>query len=212
MAISLQADSTLPQGYILVDGQRAATISTAGLSATLADGLVTTSALVNDAVTTEKIASSSVTAAKMGYSGAVVASRYYEQTTEIALSNQAAFTIWSGTDIKTFGTTTNILVFFNGWGRSNAGGHSGMYFEYDGVREYQFIDYTYSSWGANNIECQGVMRFTGRGSGSRAFNFGWATTDGAASTPALFWNPNSQRSDNRARKSSSNIIILEVIA
>jgi hypothetical protein len=26
MAISLQADSTLPQGYILVDGQRAATI------------------------------------------------------------------------------------------------------------------------------------------------------------------------------------------
>jgi hypothetical protein len=65
MAISLQADSTLPQGYILVDGQRAATISTTGLSATLADGLVTTSALASGAVTTEKITGGSVTAAKM---------------------------------------------------------------------------------------------------------------------------------------------------
>jgi hypothetical protein len=61
MPISIQSDSTLPQGYILVDGQRAATISTTGLSATLADGLVTTSALASGAVTTEKIASDAVT-------------------------------------------------------------------------------------------------------------------------------------------------------
>jgi hypothetical protein len=60
MAISLQADSTLPQGYILVDGQKAATISTTGLSATLADGLVTTSALASGAVTAEKLPVGSV--------------------------------------------------------------------------------------------------------------------------------------------------------
>ena len=66
MAISLQADSTLPQGYILVDGQRVASVSTTGgLSATLAASLVTTSALASGAVTTEKIAPGAVTAAKM---------------------------------------------------------------------------------------------------------------------------------------------------
>ena len=65
MAISLQADSTLPQGYILVDGQRAATISTTGLSATLAANTVTTSALVSGAVTTEKIAPGAVVTADL---------------------------------------------------------------------------------------------------------------------------------------------------
>jgi hypothetical protein len=60
MSISLQADSTLPQGYILVDGQRAATISTTGLSATLAANTVTTSALVSGAVIQEKIANNAV--------------------------------------------------------------------------------------------------------------------------------------------------------
>ena len=44
MAISLQADSTLPQGYILVDGQRVASVSTTGgLSAnTIATNTITT--------------------------------------------------------------------------------------------------------------------------------------------------------------------------
>ena len=63
MAISLQADSTLPQGYILVDGQRVASVSTTGgLSATLAANTVTTSSLVSGSVTTEKIALSAITA------------------------------------------------------------------------------------------------------------------------------------------------------
>jgi hypothetical protein len=74
MAISLQADSTLPQGYILVDGQRAATISTTGLSATLANGLVTTSALASSAVTTEKIAPGAVVTEDLA-NGAVTAAK-----------------------------------------------------------------------------------------------------------------------------------------
>ena len=62
MAISLQADATLPQGYILVDGQRVASFSTTGgLSATLAANTVTTSSLVSGSVTTEKIVDSGVT-------------------------------------------------------------------------------------------------------------------------------------------------------
>ena len=71
MSVSLQADSTLPQGYILVDGQRAATISTTGLSATLAANTVTTSALVSGSVTTEKIAPGAITAEKVA-NGAVI--------------------------------------------------------------------------------------------------------------------------------------------
>ena len=74
MAISLQADSTLPQGYILVDGQRAATISTTGLSATLAANTVTTSSLVSGAVTTEKIAPGAVVTADLA-DGAVTAAK-----------------------------------------------------------------------------------------------------------------------------------------
>jgi hypothetical protein len=74
MAISLQADSTLPQGYILVDGQRAATISTTGLSATLAANTVTTSALASGAVTTEKIALGAVITADLA-DGAVTAAK-----------------------------------------------------------------------------------------------------------------------------------------
>jgi hypothetical protein len=74
MSISLQADSTLPQGYILVDGQRAATISTTGLSATLAANTVTTSALVSGAVTTEKIAPGAVITADLA-DGAVTAAK-----------------------------------------------------------------------------------------------------------------------------------------
>lgn len=72
MSVSLQADSTLPQGYILVDGQRVASVSTTGgLSAALAANTVTTSSLVSGSVTTEKIAPGAVTAAKMagGQSG-----------------------------------------------------------------------------------------------------------------------------------------------
>ena len=74
MAISLQADSTLPQGYILVDGQRAATISTTALSATLAANTVTTSALVSGAVTTEKIAPGAVVTEDLA-DGAVTAAK-----------------------------------------------------------------------------------------------------------------------------------------
>jgi hypothetical protein len=74
MAISLQADSTLPQGYILVDGQRAATISTTGLSATLAANTVTTSALASGAVTTEKIALGAVVTEDLA-DGAVTAAK-----------------------------------------------------------------------------------------------------------------------------------------
>lgn len=74
MAISLQADSTLPQGYILVDGQRAATISTTGLSATLAANTVTTNALVSGSVTTEKIAPGAVITADLA-DGAVTAAK-----------------------------------------------------------------------------------------------------------------------------------------
>jgi hypothetical protein len=74
MAISLQADSTLPQGYILVDGQRAATISTTGLSATLAANTVTTSALASGAVTTEKIALGAVVTEDLA-NGAVTAAK-----------------------------------------------------------------------------------------------------------------------------------------
>ena len=82
MAISLQADSTLQQGYILIDGQRAATISPAGLSATvwganavttnaITDGAVTASKIASGAVTTASIAASAITAEKMsgGQSG-----------------------------------------------------------------------------------------------------------------------------------------------
>jgi hypothetical protein len=61
MSISIQSDSTLPQGYILVDGQRAATVTTAGLSG-LVNNAVTTNALASGAVTTDKIALSAVTA------------------------------------------------------------------------------------------------------------------------------------------------------
>ena len=75
MAISLQADSTLPQGYILVDGQRVASVSTTGgLSATLAANTVTTSSLVSGAVTTEKIAPGAVVTADLA-DGAVTAAK-----------------------------------------------------------------------------------------------------------------------------------------
>lgn len=75
MAISLQADSTLPQGYILVDGQIVASVSTTGgLSATLADNLVTTSALASGSVTTEKIAPGAVVTADLA-DGAVTAAK-----------------------------------------------------------------------------------------------------------------------------------------
>jgi hypothetical protein len=47
MAISLQADSTLPQGYILVDGQKAATVSTTGLSATSILGTIAPNVITN---------------------------------------------------------------------------------------------------------------------------------------------------------------------
>jgi hypothetical protein len=74
MSISIQSDSTLPQGYILVDGQRAATISTTALSATLAANTVTTSALVSGAVTTEKIALGAVVTEDLA-NGAVTAAK-----------------------------------------------------------------------------------------------------------------------------------------
>jgi len=54
MSVSLQADPALQRGYILVDGQRAATVTTAGLSG-----------LVDNSVTSGKIASGSVTNAKL---------------------------------------------------------------------------------------------------------------------------------------------------
>lgn len=75
MSVSLQADSTLPQGYILVDGQRVASVSTTGgLSATLAANTVTTSSLVSGAVTTEKIAPGAVVTADLA-DGAVTAAK-----------------------------------------------------------------------------------------------------------------------------------------
>jgi hypothetical protein len=46
MAISLQADSTLPQGYILVDGQRVVSITDSGLTGdSIANGFLYTSTL-----------------------------------------------------------------------------------------------------------------------------------------------------------------------
>jgi hypothetical protein len=57
-AISLQGDSILPQGYILIDGQRAATVTTTGLSAALANNTVTTSAIALGAVTQDKLSTS----------------------------------------------------------------------------------------------------------------------------------------------------------
>lgn len=75
MSVSLQADSTLPQGYILVDGQRVASVSTTGgLSATLAANTVTTSSLVSGSVTTEKIAPGAVVTADLA-DGAVTAAK-----------------------------------------------------------------------------------------------------------------------------------------
>ena len=81
MAISLQADSTLPQGYILVDGQRVASVSTTGgLSATLAANTVTTNALVSGSVTTEKIAPGAVVTADLA-DGAVTAAKLSQPLT-----------------------------------------------------------------------------------------------------------------------------------
>jgi hypothetical protein len=54
MAISLEADSTLPQGYIKVNGTTAATVTTGGISG-----------LSNNAVTSASISSAAVTPAKL---------------------------------------------------------------------------------------------------------------------------------------------------
>lgn len=167
--------------------------------------------LPSGVVNATSLANSAVTAAKMGYAGALLSVRYYEFTTQLSLSGPSAFTIWSSTDTKMFdSSTTDIYVFFTGTGRGNSGGHAGMYFEYDGVRQYEFVDYDYSTWGANNVEMGGNMRFTGRNNGSRAFSFGWSAADGSATTPAQFWNPNQGTSDSRARKGATNVIIHEV--
>ncbi len=54
MSVSLQADPALQRGYILVDGQRAATVTTAGLSG-LVDNSVTSEKIVNGAVNNDKL-------------------------------------------------------------------------------------------------------------------------------------------------------------
>lgn len=65
-SISLQGDLSLPQGHILVDGQRVVSVSTTGgLSATLATNTVTTNTIANSAVTTEKITNNAVTINKI---------------------------------------------------------------------------------------------------------------------------------------------------
>jgi len=57
MAISLQADGSLPRGYISIDNQRVASFSTTGgLSATLAPNTVTTQSLNDVSVTSSKLA------------------------------------------------------------------------------------------------------------------------------------------------------------
>lgn len=57
MSISLQSDSALPQGYVLVNNQRVISVSTTdGLSAVLASNTVPTRAIVNSSVTSPKLA------------------------------------------------------------------------------------------------------------------------------------------------------------
>lgn len=54
MAISLQADASLPQGYIQVNGTTAATVKTTGISG-IDTGAVGTSQIANNAVTAAKL-------------------------------------------------------------------------------------------------------------------------------------------------------------
>jgi hypothetical protein len=56
MPISIEADSTLPQGYLKVNGTTAATVTSTGL---------TTASLQDNAVTTSKINNAAITAAKL---------------------------------------------------------------------------------------------------------------------------------------------------
>jgi hypothetical protein len=102
MSIALQADSTLPQGYILVEGQRAATVTTAGLSG-LVNNAVTTSALASGAVTTEKIAPGAVITADLA-DGAVTPSKLSQPLT---LATFKAFN-WNGSTTNTFIDFENI--------------------------------------------------------------------------------------------------------
>lgn len=167
--------------------------------------------LPSGVVNATSLADSAVIASKMGYAGALLSVRYYQFTTQLTLPSTSDSTILSGTDVKAFNSsTTDIYVYFGGVGRTHQGGHSGMYFEYDGVRLYEFVDYSYTDWPAANIIAQGNMRFTGRNIGSRSFSFGWSTADGGASQPSTFWNPNQGTSDGRARKGATNVIIHEV--
>jgi len=102
MAISLQADSTLPQGYILIDGQRAATISTAGLSATVwGANAITTNSITDGAVTASKIANNAIL--NLLPSGSVLQTRYAEVVGVQTITNSSLVATSETNPTTTFG-------------------------------------------------------------------------------------------------------------
>lgn len=132
--------------------------------------------------------------------------------TQVTLSNATAGTCISGTYTKTYGTETNLMIWVNGWGRGNASGQSGMYFEIGGIRSYEFFDYQYDTYANMNISCYGVGLFTGLSSGSKSLVLGWAGNNSTVQRPAAYWNANAGTNEARAREGGSNILIMEVKA
>ena len=66
MPISIEADNTLAQGYLKINGVTAATVTSTGLTtASLQDSAVTTAKVQDSAITTAKIADANITPAKL---------------------------------------------------------------------------------------------------------------------------------------------------
>ena len=144
--------------------------------------------------------------------GIVVASSVAEFGTQVTVAAGSTGVLVSGTHTKQYGTQTDVYLFANGYGTGHAGGQAGSYVEYGGTRSYEFFDYQYPSYAPSNIIIHGMAKFTGKSSGSQSYAMGWASNNGASTSPSSTWNSNAGTSDARARERGTNFIFLEVLA
>ena len=137
---------------------------------------------------------------------------FYQNNTQTTSPSAQNHVTLSGTYTKQY-DDTDILVFFTGRGRGHSNGHSGIYFQLNGNRQYEWLDYSYNDWADTHLNVNGNGRFTqaqAGNAGSKAWSFGWDNANSDTGYPWEYWNANQGTRDGRARNTGTTIIFMEV--